>query len=145
MTQCDLQFSHAFLSSQECYGFSQMHHLPIYRVLEIWENDNNYNSSLELLSGTQVVSMAQPRCRKPHLDAKSANAHLITNAVLILLQCHHLKVEGQKMSLIHAHSSFIPRTCNLWNILPFSCFPESYNLPSFKSKINKLDLFSLSS
>ena len=42
-------------------------------------------------------------------------------------------------------SSFIPRTCNLWNVLPSSCFPESYNLPSFKSKINKLDLISLSS
>ena len=42
-------------------------------------------------------------------------------------------------------SSFIPRTCNLWNILSSSCFPESYNLPSFKSKINKLDLISLSS
>ena len=42
-------------------------------------------------------------------------------------------------------SSFIPRTCDLWNLLPSSCFPESYNLPSFKSKINKLDLISLSS
>ena len=41
-------------------------------------------------------------------------------------------------------SPFIPRTCNLWNVLPSSCFPESYNLPSFKSKINKLDLISLS-
>ena len=42
-------------------------------------------------------------------------------------------------------SSFIPRACNLWNVLPSSCFPESYNLPSFKSKIDKLDLISLSS
>ena len=42
-------------------------------------------------------------------------------------------------------SSFIPRTCNLWNVLPSSCFPESYNLPSFKSNVNKLDLISLSS
>ena len=33
----------------------------------------------------------------------------------------------------------------LWNVLPSSCFPESYNLPSLKSKINKLDLISLSS
>ena len=33
-------------------------------------------------------------------------------------------------------SSFIQRTCNLWNVLPSSCFPESYNLPSFKSKTN---------
>ena len=42
-------------------------------------------------------------------------------------------------------SSFIPRTCNLWNVLLPSCFPESYNLPSFKSKINEFDLISLSS
>ena len=41
--------------------------------------------------------------------------------------------------------SFIPRACNLWNILPSSCFHESYNLPSFKSKINQLDLISPSS
>ena len=42
-------------------------------------------------------------------------------------------------------SSFIPRTCNLWDLLPSSCFPESYNLPSSKSKMNKLDLISRSS
>ena len=42
-------------------------------------------------------------------------------------------------------SSFIQRTCNLWNVLPSSCFPESYNLPSFKSDVNELDLISLSS
>ena len=41
-------------------------------------------------------------------------------------------------------SSFSPRTCNLWNILPPS-FPKACNLPSFKSKINILDLISLSS
>ena len=39
-------------------------------------------------------------------------------------------------------SSFIPKTCNLWTVLP-SFFPESYNLPSFKSKTNKLNLISL--
>ena len=50
-----------------------------------------------------------------------------------------------KCGTLSHKSSFIPRTCNLWNVLPSSCFPESYNLPSFKSKINKLDLISLSS
>ena len=34
-------------------------------------------------------------------------------------------------------SPFIPRTCSLWNVLLSPCFLESYNLPSFKSKINK--------
>ena len=44
-------------------------------------------------------------------------------------------------------SSFIPRKCNLWNVLPSSSFPESesYMLSSFKSKIIKLYLISLSS
>ena len=37
-------------------------------------------------------------------------------------------------------SSFIPRTSQLWNSLPPTTFPESYNLSSFKSNINKLHL-----
>ena len=41
-------------------------------------------------------------------------------------------------------SSFIPRTSQLWNSLPPTAFPESYNLSSVKSNINKLDLISLS-
>ena len=40
--------------------------------------------------------------------------------------------------------SFIPRTSQLWNSLPHTTFPESYNLSSFKSNVNKLDLVSLS-
>ena len=46
---------------------------------------------------------------------------------------------------ILAHKSpFIPRTSQLWNSLPPATFPESYNLSSFASNINKLDLISLS-
>ena len=41
-------------------------------------------------------------------------------------------------------SSFIPRTSQLWNSLPPTTFPESYNFSSCKSNINKLDLVSLS-
>ena len=41
-------------------------------------------------------------------------------------------------------SSFIPRTFQLWNTLPSTSFPESYNLSYFKSDINKLDLISIS-
>ena len=58
---------------------------------------------------------------------------------------HPFQVSLPNPRTLSHKSSFIPRTCNLWNALPSSCFPESYNLPSFKSKINKLDLISLSS
>ena len=34
------------------------------------------------------------------------------------------------------------KACNLWNIWPSSPFTESYNLPSFQSEVNKLDLIS---
>ena len=57
---------------------------------------------------------------------------------------HPFQVSLPNPRTLSHKSSFIPRTCNLWNVLPSSCFPESYNLPSFKSNINKLDLISLS-
>ena len=58
---------------------------------------------------------------------------------------HPFQVSLPNPRTLFHKSSFIPRTCNLWNVLPSSCFPESYNLPSFKSNVNKLDLISLSS
>ena len=60
------------------------------------------------------------------------------------IHSHPFQVSLPNPQILSHKSSFIPRTCNIWNILPSSCFPESYKLPSFKSKINKLDLISLS-
>ena len=56
---------------------------------------------------------------------------------------HPFQVSHPNPRTLSHKSSFIPRTCKLWNVLPSSCFPESYNLLSFKSKINKLDLIPL--
>ena len=58
---------------------------------------------------------------------------------------HPFQVSLPNPRTLSHKSSFIPRTCKLWKVLPSSCFPESYNLPSFKSEINILDLISLSS
>ena len=58
---------------------------------------------------------------------------------------HPFQVSLPNPRTLSHKSSLIPRTCNLWNVLPSSRFPESYKLPSFKSNINKLDLISLSS
>ena len=49
---------------------------------------------------------------------------------------HPFQVSLPNPQTLSHKSSFIPRTCNLWNVLP--------SLPSFKSKTNKLDLISLS-
>ena len=58
---------------------------------------------------------------------------------------HPFQVSLHTPRTLSHNSTFISRTCNLWNVLSSSSFPESYNLPSFKSRINKLDLISLSS
>ena len=34
-------------------------------------------------------------------------------------------------------NSFFPRTARLWNSLPMECFPLTYNLNGFKSRINR--------
>ena len=34
-------------------------------------------------------------------------------------------------------NSFFPRTARLWNSLPIECFPLTYNLNSFKSRIKR--------
>ena len=62
-----------------------------------------------------------------------------------LTHSHPFQVSLPTPPTLSHKSSFIPRTCNLWSVLPSCLFPESYNLPYFKSKINKLDLISLSS
>ena len=59
-------------------------------------------------------------------------------------QLHPFQVILSNPRTLSHKSSFIPRTCKLWNTLPSTSFPESYNLSSFKSNISKLDLISLS-
>ena len=34
-------------------------------------------------------------------------------------------------------NSFLPRTARLWNSLPIECFPLTYDLSGFKSRINR--------
>ena len=37
-------------------------------------------------------------------------------------------------------NSFFPRTARLWNSLPIECFPLTYDLSGFKSRINRYPL-----
>ena len=41
-------------------------------------------------------------------------------------------------------NSFFPRTARLWNSLPIECFPLTYDLSGFKSRINR-DLLTVGS
>ena len=59
-------------------------------------------------------------------------------------QSHPFQVTLSNPRTLPHKSSFIPRTCQLWNTLPSTSFPESYNLSCIKSNITKFDFISLS-
>ncbi len=50
---------------------------------------------------------------------------------------HLFTVETPKCSRLFYSNSFMSRTSRLWNSLPYSCFPESYNLQLFKCNVNR--------
>jgi hypothetical protein len=54
-------------------------------------------------------------------------------------------VSSDRVRTSHHANSFIPRTSTLWNKLPLSVFPLSYNLDLFKRNINSIDLSAICS
>ena len=57
---------------------------------------------------------------------------------------HPFQVSLPNPCTLFHKSSFIPRTCKLWSILPLSSFPESYNLSVFSlTLINLISSLSL--
>ena len=48
---------------------------------------------------------------------------------------HHL--DAWYSTTIRYTRNFLPRTCKIWNELPSSVFPQSYNLGIFKGRVNK--------
>ena len=100
-------------------------------------NRNAEDSKLEIrgISSEEIREIIPVPLRHVRITRSSTHSHLFQVSLSI----------PRTLSTLSQKSSFIPRTCNLWNVLPSSCSPESYNLPSFKSKTNKLDLISLHS
>ena len=99
-----------------------------------------------LVKTFQLASKKTFRLHTGVIMSNRRNCNNVKKNIILINQkthSHPFQVSLPTSRTLSHKSSFIPRTCNLWNILFFSCFPESYNLPSFKSKVNKLDLISL--
>ena len=74
-----------------------------------------------------------------------------------MINCIHISIKSSQNSSVDLHvliitslldtiprcckdvsvNSFFPRTTRLWNSLPIECFPLTYDLNGFKSRINK--------
>ena len=102
-------------------------------------------SSLEPLSHRRdVASLSLPyryfhgKCSDeihsliPKAQTFTARTRLATSPVANHL--HFLRLPNIRRKF-HA-DSFIPRTSSLWNKLPRDCFPSSYNLNTFKKRVN---------
>ena len=113
-------------------------------------NNPNLTNSLQSLSHCHLVPDLSIfyRCFHGHCSQEIKN--IIPDPVMRVqttrssTHSHPFQVTLPNPRTLAHKSSFIPRTSQLWNSLPPTTFPESYNLSSFKSNVNKLDLVSLS-
>ena len=113
-------------------------------------NNLNLTNSLQSLSHCRLVADLSIFYRYFHGHCSQEIKKIIPDPVRRVWSTrsstysHPFQVRLPYPQTLSHKSSFIPGTSQLWNSLPPTTFPESYNLSCFKSKINKLDLISLS-
>ena len=120
-------------------------------LFTIWQTmvfDWPLNISLVWLWAHTINSTAPFHCSVQKYSYLAVESLYNALSIQLLTFCsthsHPFQVSLPNPRTLSHKSSFIPRTCNLWNVSPSSYFPESYNLPSFKTKMNKFDQISLS-
>ena len=112
-------------------------------------NSPNLTNSLQSLSHRRLVANLSIFYRYFHGHCSQEIKNIISDPMrrVQTTRCsthsHPFQVTLPNPRNLAHKSSFIPRTSQLWNSLPPTSFPESYNLSSFKSNVNKLDLVSL--
>ena len=114
-------------------------------------NNPNLTNSLQSLSHRRLVADLSIFYRHFHRHCPQEIKNIFPDPVRHVrttrssTYSHPFQVTLPNPRTLSHKSFFIPRTSQLWNSLPPTTFPESYNyLSSFKSNINKLDLVSLS-
>ena len=113
-------------------------------------NNPNLTNSLQSLSHRRLVEDFSISYRYFHGHCSQEIKNTIPDPVRRVrttrssTYSHPFQVTVLNPRTLAHKSSFIPRTSQLCNSLPPTTFPESYDLSSFKSNINKLDLVSIS-
>ena len=113
-------------------------------------NNQNLTNSLQSLSHRRLVADLSIFYHYFHGHCSQEIKNIIPDPVRRVkttrnsTYSHPFQVTLSNPRTLSHKSSFIPRTSELWNSLSPTTFPESYNLSSFNSNINKLYLVSLS-
>ena len=112
-------------------------------------NNQNLTNSLQSLSHRRLAADLSIFYRQFHGHCSQEIKNIIPDPVRRVrttrrsTYSHLFQVTLPNPRTLSHKSSFIPRTSQLWNSLPPTTFPESYNLSFLKSNIYKLDLISL--
>ena len=110
-------------------------------------NNPNLTNSLQSLSHRRLVADLSIFYRYFHGHCSQEIKNIIPDPVRCVpttrnsTYSHPVKVKLPNPRTLAHKSSFIPRTSQLWNSLPPTTFPESYNFSSVKTNIT-LDLIS---
>ena len=113
-------------------------------------NNSNLANSLQSLSHRHLVADLSTFYRYFHRHCSQEIKNIIPDPVRRVrttrssTYSHPFQVTLPNSRTLSHKSSFIPISSQLWNSLPPTTFPESYNMSSFKSHIKKLDLVSFS-
>ena len=100
-------------------------------------------SSLEPLSVRRSVSSSSLFYRYFHglcaerLSLVVPPVRTFTRSTRFAASSHPFTVSVPKANTVRYSNSFFPHTAALWNSLPVSCFPLSYNLSQFKRNVNR--------
>ncbi|CAH2229144.1 jg20757 [Pararge aegeria aegeria] len=70
------------------------------------------------------------------LDSVDRRARRLIND-LAIDELHPFVVDIPRTRTKRFASSFLIRTARIWNALPASIFPSSYNMSTFKSRVNR--------
>ena len=109
-------------------------------------NNPNLTNSLQSLSHRRLVADLSIFYHYFHRHCSQEIKNVIPDPVRHVrttrssTYSYHFQVTLPNPQTLSHKSSFIPRTSQLWNLLPPTTFPESYNLSFFKSNMNKLAL-----
>ena len=104
--------------------------------------DDLFNSLQSLSHRRDVASLSllyryfHGKCSNK-LSLLVPDTHIFTHETRLATSTHsnHLHITNPRRDF--HRNTFIPRSARLWNSLPSHCFPNTYNLQSFKSNVNK--------
>ena len=92
--------------------------------------------------GPSLAASLEPLVHCGNVDSLSLICRYYRSSITVVGVHTLVDVHGFSVTIPRCYKdvyvkSFLPRTARLWNSLPIECFPLTYDLNGFKSRINR--------